>query len=108
MSQYRGVIYRLGDDKHPVKPSELRAGESIRVVTEEGKFGTSTLFTVYRPPRRKDENPIQYYKRTGCVDNRYYFKHNGLYYCNPAHCRKTWTNKKKRDEHLDMAYAALS
>jgi hypothetical protein len=104
--KYRGTIYRLGDlrEEHPIKPSELEPGESIKVVDEaEG----CTLFTVYRPPRRKDESPIEYYKRTGCVDDRYQFKHNGRYYCNPAHCRKTWTNKKKRDEHLDMAYAAL-
>jgi len=104
--RYAGTIYRLGDDKHPVKPSELRAGESIKVVSTD-KFGTSTLYTVYRPPRRKDESPIEYYRRTGCVDNRYYFKFEGRYYCNPAHCCKTWTSKKKRDEHLDMAYAIL-
>jgi hypothetical protein len=93
--------YRLGGDRR-VKASELKAGESIVVVN-----GNSSLYTVYRPPRRKNESPIQYYKRTGCVDNRYYFRHQGRYYCNPAHCRQTWTNKKKRDEHLDMAYAIL-
>ena len=107
--KYEGIIYRLGDNRneHPVKPSELKAGESIKVVRKE-YGGESTLYTCYRPPRRKDESPIQYYKRTGCVDDRYQFRHKGLYYCNPAHCRKTWKNKKKRDEHLDMAYAMLS
>jgi hypothetical protein len=93
--------YRLGDDRR-VKASELKAGESIVVVN-----GNSSLYTVYRPPRRKNESPIQYYKRTGCVDNRYYFRHQGRYYCNPAHCRVTWKDKKKRDEHLGMAYAIL-
>jgi hypothetical protein len=93
--------YRLGGDRR-VKASELKAGESIVVVN-----GNSSLYTVYRPPRRKNESPIQYYKRTGCVDNRYYFRHQGRYYCNPAHCRQTWKDKKKRDEHLDMAYAIL-
>lgn len=102
--KYEGTIYRSGDmrEEHPVKPSELKPGESIKVVNDN-----STLFTVYRPPRRKDESPIEYYKRTGCVDDRYQIKHDGRYYCNPAHCRKTWTDKKKRDEHLDMAYAML-
>jgi len=98
-------IYRLGGDRR-VKKSELKAGESIVVVTTEG-HGTSYRYTVHRPPRRKNESPIQYYKRTGCVDDRYQHRHKGRYYCNPAHCRQTWTDKKKRDEHLDMAYAIL-
>ena len=109
--KYReGTIYRLGDmrEEHPVKVSQLKPGESIKVVTiDPDTKGVSTLYTVYRAPRRKDESPIEYYKRTKCVDDRYYFKFEGRYYCNPAHCRKTWTNKKKRDEHLDMAYAML-
>ena len=98
-------IYRLGGNRW-VKASELKAGESIVVVTTEGS-GTSYLYTVYRPPRRKNESPIRYYKRTGCVDNRYYNRHQGRYYCNPAHCSGTWKSKKKRDEHRDMAYAIL-
>ena len=98
--------YRLGGNRR-VKLSELKAGESIVVVKKEGN-GTSYLYTVHRPPRRKDESPVQYYKRTGgTVDNRYYFRHKGRYYCNPAHCKRSWTNKKLRDEHLDMAYAIL-
>lgn len=103
-----GTIYRLGDrrEEHPVKVSELKPGESIKIVVPS-KYGVSTLYTVYRAPRRKDESPIQYYKRTGCVDDRYQHVFKGRYYCNPAHCRKTWTSKKKRDEHLDMAYAIL-
>lgn len=107
-SKYRGTIYRLRDDMHPVKVSDLKAGESIKIVEiDKNSKAVTTLYTVYRPPRRKNESPIQYYKRTGCVDDRYYFKHNGRYYCNPAHCRKSWTNKETRDEHLKMAYAIL-
>jgi hypothetical protein len=98
--------YRLGGDRR-VKKSELKAGESIVVVHTDEDGNESFLYTVHRPPRRKNESPIRYYKRTGCVDNRYYHRHNGLYYCNPAHCSGTWKSKRKRDEHLDMAYAIL-
>ncbi len=59
------------------------------------------------PPRRRDESPIQYRKRTGWVDDRYWHKHKGFYYCNPAHCDGRWKDKKERDEHLERAYAAL-
>ena|SRR5438105_4483121 len=58
-------------------------------------------------PRSKDESPIQYYKRTGSVDDRYTHLYKGFYYCNPAHCRSKWMNKKDRDEHLESAYGAL-
>lgn len=106
--EYReGTIYRLGNDRVPVKVSELKPGESIVIHKTHSDGTKSYLYTVYRAPRHKNESPIEYYKRTGCVDDRYYFKHNGRYYCNPAHCRKTWTNKKNRDEHLDRAYAIL-
>ena len=99
-------IYRLGGNRR-AKKSELKAGESI-VIVSTTKCGRTYGYTIYRPPRRRDESPIQYYKRTGgVVDDRYYFKHKSRYYCNPAHCRQTWTNKKKRDEHLDTAYAML-
>lgn len=60
-----------------------------------------------RAARRKDESPIEYYKRTGAVSNDYQRKHNGRYYCNPAHCRTTWLSKRNRDAHLDMAYGLL-
>src|SRR5277367_3329132 len=94
-------IYRLGEARR-VKAAQLRAGESIVVVKTDDRGNSSYRYTVHRPPRRKDESPIQYYKRTGgVVDNRYQSRHKGRYYCNPAHCRKTWTDKKKRDEHLD-------
>lgn len=58
-------------------------------------------------PRGRDESPVQYYQRTGRVDDRYTHVHKGRYYCNPAHCKHSWTNKKARDEHLRGAYAAL-
>lgn len=105
--KYDGLVYRLGD-KVPVKRlSDLKAGESIRVEKASADGWTSCLFTVYRPPRKRDESPIGYYKRTGCVDDRYHYRHNGRYYCNPAHCRQTWVNKEARDKHLDAAYGAL-
>lgn len=59
------------------------------------------------PKRLKDESPVEYYERTGCVDDRFTHKHKGFYYCNPAHCKSRWKNKKHRDSHLEMAYAAL-
>jgi hypothetical protein len=58
--------------------------------------------------RWRDESPIQYYRRTGVVDDRFQSRHHGRYYCNPAHCLCTWKSKKARDKHLDLAYAALS
>lgn len=57
--------------------------------------------------RLKDESPVQYYKRTRCVDDNFMCKHNGYYYCNPAHCHGKWKDKKERDKHLDMAYGLL-
>lgn len=62
---------------------------------------------VQKPPRKAGESPVDYYKRTRCVDDNYTRKHNGFYYCNPAHCHGRWKNKKERDEHLDMAYSLL-
>jgi hypothetical protein len=104
--KYEGVIRRVTSNGEIVKLKDLKPGESITVTTVENGM-KSVLYTVYRPSRRKDESPIQYYKRTGGVDDRYYFRHKGRYYCNPAHCKRSWTNKKLRDEHLDCAYGAL-
>jgi hypothetical protein len=58
-------------------------------------------------PRGKDESPVQYFKRTGCVDDNYTRVYKGLYYCNPAHCKHSWEDKKKRDAHLCAAYGIL-
>jgi hypothetical protein len=59
------------------------------------------------PPRKRTESPIQYYDRTGVVDDNFQRQHKGRYYCNPAHCRRSWTDKDARDRHLSIAYAAL-
>jgi hypothetical protein len=59
------------------------------------------------PARRKDESPTAYYRRTGHVDDRYLSKFQGRYYCNPAHCSRSFASKTERDEHLAIAYAAL-
>jgi len=59
------------------------------------------------PARHRTESPVAYYKRTKCVDARYLYKHNGWYYCNPAHCKHRWRNKAERDEHLEKAYRIL-
>lgn len=61
-----------------------------------------------KPKRRRDESPVDYYKRTQCVDDNFTARWRGRYYCNPAHCHQTWASKKERDNHLDGAYAILS
>lgn len=83
------------------------AGETMVVETWEGDRCISTLFTVYRPPRKRDETPIQYRKRTGCVDDRFSDVHKGWYYCNPAHCSLRWREREARDRHLARAYDVL-
>lgn len=82
---------------------KLKPGESICVIKNH-----STLFTVYRPPRRLDESPVAYYRRTGCVGNNFTRRWHGWYYCNPAHCKRRWRSKAERDEHMDAAYAILA
>src|ERR1019366_5942892 len=97
--KYRGgVIERFLGTTGPLKP-----GEMICVV----KAG-SRLYTVYRPPRPREESPVQYYARTGTVDNNFTRRWHGRHYCNPAHCKSRWRSKAERDEHLDMAYAILA
>lgn len=70
--------------------------------------GPSTLYTCYRPPRRRDESPVEYYKRTKVVDDNFTHGHKGRYYCNPAHCHRSWASKAERDKHLDIAYGILN
>lgn len=97
--KYRGgVIERFLGTTGPLKPGEMIC------VAKDG----SRLYTVYRPPRRHDESPVAYYRRTGVVDDNFTRRWHGWYYCNPAHCKSRWRSKAERDEHLDMAYAALS
>jgi len=52
-------------------------------------------------------SPVVYYRKFKIVDDHYTRKHNGRYYCNPAHCARSWVNKMIRDEHIDAAYGAL-
>ena len=59
------------------------------------------------PVRHRTESPVAYYKRTKCVDAHYFHAHKGRYYCNPAHCSRSWKSKTERDEHLESAYAIL-
>jgi len=104
MSNLPDGTYRSLDDTKPVKKSELKSGDNIIIVSDNGR---STLFTCYRPPRKRTESPVQYYNKHGVVDDHYTRVHNGYYYCNPAHCNHRWTNKAKRDEHLSGAYRML-
>jgi hypothetical protein len=97
--KYRGgTVERFVGATGPLKP-----GESICVVKKD-----SRLYTVYRPPRRPDESPVAYYRRTGVVDDNFARRWHGWYYCNPAHCKSRWRSKAERDKHLDAAYAVLS
>lgn len=96
----------------PVKISHLKnlkPGTMCAFKLERHADGQeSTLYDVYRPPRRRNESPVQYYRRTKTVDNNYTRGHRGWYYCNPAHCSNRWRKKAERDEHLQRAYAALA
>ena len=99
MKYLGGTVERFLGTNGPLKP-----GEIICVV----KVG-SRLYTVYRPPRHRNESPVAYYRRTkGVTDDHFTDKWRGWYYCNPAHCKSRWRSKAERNEHLDMAYAALS
>jgi hypothetical protein len=86
----------------------LKVGETM-IVTERDANGEvlRTTFTVYRPARRCSESPVQYFKRTKCCPDSYHHVHKGRYYCNPAHCSRSWTDKIERDKHLVGAYAVL-
>jgi hypothetical protein len=77
-------------------------------ITHMDHGSRSTLYTNWRPPRHRDENPIQYRKRTGCVDDGFMRRHRGWYYCNPAHCSHRWRDKAARDEHMGIAYDILA
>lgn len=80
----------------------LKPGTSIAITR-----GPSTSYDVYRPPRHRDESPVQYHKRTGVVDDHFTRGHKGRYYCNPAHCSRSWASKAERDKHMGIAYDIL-
>jgi len=92
-----------------------RNGKRSRSFTTEHGAQTDYFSTATRlgsrfdlPKRRRSESPVQYYTRTGAVDDNFTRRWRGWYYCNSAHCKHRWRSKAERDEHLDMAYAALS
>jgi hypothetical protein len=84
------------------KMAGLKPGTMIAITR-----GMSTSYDAYLPPRHRNESPVAYYKRTKCVDDRYFHVHKGRYYCNPAHCLRSWKSKDERDKHLEIAYAIL-
>jgi len=81
---------------------KVQSGDSC-----QSEDGGSILYGCYTPPRPLNMTPIAYRKKYGCVDENYTRVTNGRYYCNPAHCNRSWKDKKKRDEHLEQAYKAL-
>jgi len=60
-----------------------------------------------KPKCRRGESPPEYYKRTRCCPDDFTRIHKRRFYCNPAHCSRTWKTEAERDEHLDMAYSLL-
>lgn len=94
--------------KCPKCGRKVQPGDSCTSITTMDNGMRSTLYDCYRPPRPIRMSPVAYRKKFGCVDDNYTRKTNGRFYCNPAHCSKSWKNKAKRDEHLNMAYAMLS
>jgi len=81
---------------------DVQAGDTIKI-----DEGSSTLFTMYRPPRPLKMTPMEYYRKYGIVDEHYTRKTNGRYYCNPAHCGNSWEDKAERDRHVRVAYSVL-
>ena len=86
---------------------KVQPGDSCISEKMQSNGMVSTLYSCYRPPRSLKMSPVAYYRKYGCVDDNFTRVTNGRYYCNPAHCSKSWKSKKKRDEHLRQAYAAL-
>lgn len=92
------TLYRLKKDN---------VCKSISIKTYKEDY-ESTLYTCYRPAKPRGMTPVAYYRKYQCVPEKYTDKVNGRYYCNPYHCSRSWTDKSKRDEHLEMAYRMLS
>ena len=107
----RKEIRALYDDGwKPTTMYRLRRDGMVRTitVTEIKDDSRCTLYTFYAPPKPRTMSPVAYYRKYECVPARYADKTNGRYYCNPAHCSRSWVSKERRDEHLDMAYGLLS
>jgi hypothetical protein len=109
--EIRALIGPVGNGWRTITKSQMKGlepGTAIAITRDaDAGRGQSTLYTVYRPPRRRDESPVAYYRRTECVDDRFTHRHKGRYYCNPAHCSRSWRSKTERDKHLEMAYGIL-
>lgn len=103
----KGCAIRRINEQHrwvDAKRSELKPADSIAITSADG---SSCLFTCYRPPRPRDMSPVQYYKRFKCVPDDYLRKHRGRYYCNPAHCKRSWADLKERNKHVGCCYGIL-
>lgn len=79
-----------------------KPGEAIIIRTQN-----SVRYDVYRPARKRTESPVQYYRKYGVVPSDFTSRHNGRYYCNPAHCSRSWKIRANRDAHLERAYTIL-
>jgi hypothetical protein len=60
-----------------------------------------------KPKRPAKMTPPAYYRKHRACPDDYQKKINGRFYCNPAHCSRSWKSKAERDKHLDMAYSLL-
>lgn len=80
----------------------IKSGDTCAKVTKD-----STIFDVYRPKRPKSMTPTKYYEIHGCVDENFKEPVRNKFYCNPAHCKKSFKSKEERDKHLKQAYGAL-
>lgn len=87
--------------------AELKPADSIAITYTNAQGNRCTSYDCYRPPRPRDMDPVQYFRRFKCVPDDYTRRHAGRYYCNPAHCKRSWANKAERDAHLGVAHAIL-
>lgn len=109
MDEIRALIGPVGNGWQTITRAQmkkLKPGAMI-AITRLMPAGRTTSYDVYRPPRRRDESPVAYYRRTKVVDDHFARKHKGWYYCNPTHCKHRWRKKVERDEHLKSAYGIL-
>ena len=109
VTDIRILGYPTGHGWRSITKAELRKIETAQqiAVSYDGERGRGCIYCTWRPPRRRNESPVQYYKRTRCVDDNHLNKHRGFYYCNPAHCSHRWKDKDARDAHVRSAYCLL-